>query len=306
MNFFTIPKLFFVSLLVIGLTNSLMAQEDLEALLDEKETPTKEFTKGTFKSTRIINLQSTEKVAPGTLQFVIQHRFGPVNGGYYELYGFDQATIRFGFEYGLHKFVTVGLGRSSNQKAVDGFMKVSLLRQAKGPGSVPFSLLYFSSIAMNGMKWTDTSRTNYFSSRLAYVHQLILGSKLSERLSLEVVPSAIHRNLVVQANEQNLSFAVGAGGRFKISKRVSINSEYIFRIPPKDPSILSYTNNYNSLSVGVDIETGGHVFQLHLSNSLPMIEKGFILETDQTWQKGGIHLGFNITRDFVLHKKAKK
>jgi hypothetical protein len=159
---------------------------------------------------------------------------------------------------------------------------------------------------MNGMKWTDTSRTNYFSSRLAYVHQLILGSKISERLSLEIVPTAVHRNLVVQATEQNLSFAIGTGGRFKISRRMSINAEYIYRIPPKDATVLSFVNNYNSISLGVDIETGGHVFQLHFSNSLPMIEKGFILETDQSWQKGGIHLGFNITRDFVLHKKAKK
>ncbi len=293
-------------LAMLWAANSVSAQDDLEKMLEEAEKPKKEYVKGTFKSTRIINLQSTEKVAPGALQFVIQHRFGPVNGGYYQLFGFDQATIRFGFEYGLNKYMDVGIGRSSYQKNIDGFLKIKLIRQSEGPGALPFSLLYFTSITMNGMKWTDTSRINYFSSRLTYVHQLIVGSKITDRLSLEIVPTAIHRNLVVQAAEQNLVFAVGTGGRFKLSKRLSINAEYVLRIPPKDKTVEAYANNFNSLSVGVDIETGGHVFQLHLSNSLPMIDKGFMLETDQSWQKGGIHIGFNITRDFVINKKAKK
>lgn len=306
MKFFLAKVAFLLLFGTILCTTNTIAQDDLEKLLEDSEEPKKEYTKGTFKATRVINLQSTEKVAPGALQFVIQHRFGPVNGGYYELFGFDQATIRYGFEYGLNRFITVGLGRSSHQKNVDVMLKASLIRQSKGPGSLPFSLLYFTSINMNGMKWTDPNRKNYFSSRLSFVNELILGSKLNDRLSLEIVPSAIQRNLVTTLADQNLVFAVGAGGRYKLSKRVSFNGEYIYRIPQKDKTAPSYTSYYNSLSVGVDLETGGHVFQLHFSNSLPMVDKGFMVETDQSWAKGGIHIGFNITRDFVLNKKAKK
>jgi len=307
MQLFSMVK-YYIIIIAILLSNALSvnAQDDLEKLLED-EAPQKEIVKGAFKSTRVINLQSLEKVAPGTLQFVIQHRFGPVNGGYYQLFGLDQATIRYGFEYGLNRFVTVGMGRSGYQKNVDGFIKTSLIRQSKGgEGALPFSLLYFGSVSMNGMKWIDTSRTNYFTSRLSYVNQLILGSKISDKLSLQIVPTAIHRNLVTQAIERNTVFAIGTGGRFKITKRMSINAEYILRIPPKDKTILSYANNYNSFSIGVDIETGGHVFQLHCSNSLPMFDKGFMVETDQSWAKGGIHFGFNITRDFVINKNAKK
>lgn len=306
MHVFLKIKLSLLFLIILFITPIVIAQDDLEKLLED-DTPKKEYVRGAFKSTKIINLQSVEKVGPGTLQFVIQHRFGPINGGYYHLYGLDQATIRFGFDYGINKYITMGFGRSSYRKTLDGFIKVSLIRQSKGTeGSMPFSLLYFGSIAMDGMKWVDNSRTNYFSSRLGYVHQIIFGGKINERLSLQIVPSVIHRNLVVQTTEPNTNFAVGTGGRFKVSRRISINAEYIYRIPPEDRTVLSYVNNYNSFSVGLDIETGGHVFQIHASNSLPMFERGFILETDQSWANGGIHFGFNITRDFVINKNRKK
>jgi hypothetical protein len=106
------------------------------------------------------------------------------------------------------------------------------------------------------------------------------------------------------ANDPNDFYAIGFGARYRLSKRISVNGEYIYRIPPKDRTAPSFANFYNSMSVGFDIETGGHVFQLHLTNSLPMYENAFITETAETWKNGGIHLGFNISRDFVLVKKS--
>jgi hypothetical protein len=285
------------------LNEHVSAQDDLEAMLED-EKPKKEYVRAAFKGTRVINLHSIEKAAPGALQFLIQHRFGPLNGGTYQLFGLDQATIRIALEYGISKFLMAGIGRSSYQKTYDAFIKASLVRQSKGSSSFPLSALYFGSISVNTLKWDDPSRRNFFSSRLSYVHQLIIGSKVSEKFSFEIVPTLVHKNLVAAANDPNDFYALGMGFRYKLSKRVSCNMEYIYRIPPKDKTALSYAGFYNSLSVGFDIETGGHVFQLHLTNSLPMIEKAFITETSEKWANGGIHLGFNISRDFVLiHKK---
>ncbi|WP_201981591.1 DUF5777 family beta-barrel protein [Hymenobacter rubidus] len=275
---------------------------DLDKMLDGLDAPKRQDVTGTFKAGRVINLQSVEKAAPGTLEFVISHRFGPLNGGAYQLWGLDQSTIRIGLQYGINRFLSVGVGRSSYQKAYDGFAKATLLRQSIGPGAVPVSVVYFGSAAINTLTFDDPSRDNYFSSRLVFVNQLIVARKVSERLSLEIAPTVLHRNLVATERDQNLVYAVGVGGRLKLTKRTSLNAEYIYRVPPKYPDAASYANFYNSLSVGFDIETGGHVFQFHLSNSLSMIEKGFIAETTDSWATGGIHLGFNISRDFVLHR----
>jgi hypothetical protein len=292
--------------------NSILAQgdlksleNDLDAMLDENQTKKKEYVKYTFKGTRVVNLQSVEKVAPGALQFMIQHRFGPINGGAYQLYGLDQATIRFGLEYGFSNFMSFGFGRSSYNKNYDGYVKTTLIRQSKGgPGSFPLSVLYFGSMNVNSTRFDNPDIKNYFSSRLSYVHQIIIGSKVSENFSFEIVPTYVHKNLVNARNDPNDFYAIGFGARYRLSKRISVNGEYVYRIPPKDRTAPAFANFYNSMSLGFDIETGGHVFQLHFTNSLPMYETAFITETAETWKNGGIHLGFNISRDFVLSKKS--
>ncbi|SMC00551.1 hypothetical protein SAMN00120144_1305 [Hymenobacter roseosalivarius DSM 11622] len=280
--------------------------EDLEQLLDEAEVPRRQLVTGTFKGSRIINLQSVEQVQPGTLEFLISHRFGTLDSGAYQLWGLDQSTIRIGLQYGITRFLAVGVGRSSFQKAYDGFAKASLLRQSTGgAGSAPVSVSYFSSVAVNTLKFEDPTRRNYFSSRLVYVNQLLVARKFNERLSLQIAPTVVHRNLVATEQDANIVYAVGVGGRLKLTKRTSLNAEYIYRVPPRYPQAASYAMFYNSLSVGFDIETGGHVFQFHLSNSLSMIEKGFVTETTDSWANGGIHLGFNISRDFNFHPRPR-
>jgi hypothetical protein len=282
------------------------AQEDLEKMLDAEKKPERVYAQSAFKGTRVINLHSLERTKTGTLQFLIQHRFGAINTGAYQFFGLDQATIRLALEYGLSDRIMVGLGRSSYQKNFDAFTKISLIKQQKGIQNIPFSLLYFGSITLNSLKWEDPNRTNYFSSRLSFVHQLIIGSKINERFSCLLAPSIIHRNLVEQAIDQNTVYALGVGARYKITKRTCINAEYVYRVPPANTQALSYANYYNSLSLGVDIETGGHVFQLHITNSQSMIEKGFLSESSQSWEQGGIYPGFNISRDFTIRNKTKK
>lgn len=296
-----------ILLATLGLATTGHAQDSLDSLMSTQKAaagPQHEWATGTFKGTRIINLQSVEKTAPGSLQFLIQHRFGAVNGGGYEFFGLDQATLRLGLEYGVNRALALGIGRSTVDKNYDAYAKATLLRQGRGAGAFPLSLVYFGSVVLRGSK--DVAGEKHASGhRLTYTHQLLIARKLSERLSLELAPTFIHRNEAVYAADANNLFAVGAGARLKLTRRTSFNIEYIARIPPANSASPSYTNNYNSFSIGFDIETGGHVFQLHLTNSLQMVEKGFITETSESWGNGGIHLGFNIARDFVLKHRAK-
>jgi len=281
---------------------SIFAQDDLMDLLNKNAPAEINYATATFKSTRIMNGHSIERMHPGQLDFRISHRFGTLNTGAYNLWGLDQANIHFSLEYGLLNWLMIGVGRGTYEKTFDGFAKFTILRQSTGAKEMPVSLSAFSSVAINSLKWTDTERTNYFSSRLSYVAQVLVARKFSSSLSFQLTPSYVHRNMVPTELDPNDLFALGAGGRMKLSKRISFNAEYYLLANPKD-----YMSQqiYNPLSVGVDIETGGHVFQIILTNSLAMIEKGFIGETTGSWAKGDIHLGFNISRVFNLKKQKK-
>lgn len=298
-----IKSIALILLLSIGF-KGFSQDEDLLSLLGEEKTVN--YTTASFKSTRVINLQSTENMAAGELDIRISHRFGFISGGLYELYGLDQATIRLGADYGITDRLMIGGGRSSYEKTYDGFLKYKILRQSAGARNTPLTMAFMTSMAIKTLKFSDPTRENYFSSNLYYTFQLVLGRKFSDNFSFELVPSLVHRNLVATVDEENDVFAIGAGGRIKLSKRVSFNAEYIYVLPNQ-----LAPQYYNSLSIGFDIETGGHVFQLHFSNSTSMIEKGFITETVGHWGKGKdedgkpltIHLGFNLSRVFNVKKQ---
>ena len=266
-------------------------------LLNKDSKPEINYATATFKSTRIMNGHSIEKMPPGQLDFRISHRFGRINSGAYEFFGLDQANIHFGLEYGILKWLMIGVGRGTYEKTFDGFAKFTLLRQSSGGRSMPVSVSLFSSAALKSVRWADPSRTNYFTSRLSYVGQVLIARKINQGLSLQITPSYVHRNLVATEIDPNDLYAIGAGGRLKLTKRISLNAEYYYLANPK-----TYMSQqvYDPLSVGFDIETGGHVFQLIFTNSLAMIEKGFIGETTGNWLKGDIHFGFNISRVFTL------
>lgn len=280
----------------------LFAQDDLMDLLNSNPTPEINYTTATFKSTRILNGHSIERMPPGQLDFRISHRFGRINSGAYEFFGLDQSNVHFSLEYGIFNWLMIGVGRGTYEKTFDGFTKFTILRQSSGARTMPVSVSAFSSVALKSLKWTDPTRTNYFSSRLSYVGQILIARKISPSFSFQLTPSYVHRNLVATELDPNDLWALGAGGRMKLSRRISLNAEYYYLANPK-----KYMSQkvYDPLSIGVDIETGGHVFQLFFTNSLAMIEKGFIGETTGNWAKGDIHFGFNISRVFTL-KKPKK
>lgn len=290
---------FFVALAFtfFAFSTTVFGQDDLLSLIQD-EKPAVDFTKASFKTTRVINSQSLENTAAGVLDLKISHRFGPLNGGAYELFGLDAATIRIGLDYGISDHLMVGVGRSSVQKTYDGFLKYKLLRQSTGGRTMPVTVIWFSSIALNSLKWQNPDRNNYFSSRLAYTHQLILGRKFSEGFSLQLMPSVVHRNLIPTDQEKHDVLAIGIAGRQKITRRLAINAEYYYVLPDQINKNLK-----NSLAIGFDIETGGHVFQLHFTNSTAMVEKGFITENTGSWKDGDIRFGFNISRVFTISQK---
>jgi len=275
-------------------------QDDLLNLLEQEtqKEQTTEFVYATFKATRIINSQSVETTAGGNLNFIIAHRFGKINDGWYELWGLDNATIRLGLEYGITDWLNIGIGRSSYLKTLDMYGKLRIVRQSSGEKNFPFSAVLFSNIAENGMHWSEPDRVNYFSSRLSFANQLLIARKFSNAFSLQLSPSYIHRNFVETKEDQNDVFAVGAGGRIKLSNRISINAEYFYQIPGTNSEKF-----YNSVAVGIDIETGGHVFQFHVTNSKGMIEQYFIAGTTGDMFDGDIYFGFNINRVFTLKKE---
>jgi hypothetical protein len=290
-----LPLVLFLLLIPAGI----FAQDDLMNLLNESSPKEINFTTATFKSTRILNGHSIERMPPGQLDFRISHRFGRVNSGAYEFFGLDQSNVHFSLEYGIFKWLMFGVGRGTYEKTFDGFTKFTVLRQSTGAREMPVSVSIFSSVALKSLKWNDNARTNYFSSRLSYVGQVLVARKISQEFSVQLTPSYVHRNLVATELDPNDIWAMGAGGRMKLSKRISLNAEYYYIANPK--KYMSQTI-YNPLSVGIDIETGGHVFQLIFTNSLAMIEKGFIGETTGSWKKGDIHFGFNISRVFTVKK----
>ncbi|ALJ00153.1 DUF5777 family beta-barrel protein [Rufibacter tibetensis] len=293
--------LFLMVFLYVGAKTDALAQTDTDLLklAEANDSVTNEAVSATFKATRLINGHTVETNGAGSLLFLISHRFGTLNSGAYNFWGLDQATIRLALEYGITNRFTVGLGRSSLEKTYDGYLKYKVLQQ-KNTGS-PVTVTAFTSVAVKTMDWADQEKNFEFAHRLTYSHQLLVARKFSERLSLQVAPTVVHRNLVETGLGETDVYAVGAGGRFKITKRTSFNAEYFYLLPGETADDFK-----NSLSLGVDIETGGHVFQLMLTNSQGMIEKFFIPRNTGGWSTGDIYFGFNVSRVFNLGKDRRE
>ncbi|MDP4270462.1 MAG: DUF5777 family beta-barrel protein [Bacteroidota bacterium] len=283
--------------LLCGQNMMSQSPENLLNSLDSITPPETAYTYATFKSTRVINGHSIERMKEGQLDFRVSHRFGLINQGAYELFGLDQGTTCINLEYGIKDWVMVGISRASVEKTFSGLTKFSLLRQSSGVRNMPVSVSYLFETSVISVKWSNPDRNNLFSSRFSYLHQLLIARKWNERFSLQISPTLLHRNLVATEANHNDVWALGLAGRYKITRRTALNAEYYPRLNPE-------SNTTNCLSIGFDVETGGHVFQLLVSNSTGMIEKTFIGETTGKWSKGDLHLGFNISRVFAL--KGKK
>ncbi len=255
------------------------------------------FVEQTFSGTRVVIGQAVDIAPNGEMHLDIQHHFGPLNSGFYDFFGFDQAATRIGIHYSFNDWLAIGVGRTTIEKVWDGSLKVRVLRQ-KTNGGMPLSLTYFTSMGINSLKWDDNTRTNYFSSRMTYTHQLILARKFGDRISMQIVPSLVHRNLVEKEIDDNDVYTLGGAVSIKLSETIDINAEYHYILSQQTAKGFD-----NSLSLGIDINTAGHVFQFFLTNSQGIIEQHFIPATKGKWTNGDIHIGFNIVRSFTIKQR---
>lgn len=277
---------------IMAVTLCAWGQDDLLKQLEQNNTAEGTTVTGTFKGTRLINGHSIETREKGNLDFIISHRFGRLNSGAYSLFGLDDSNIRLGLDYAVTDRLTLGLGRNSLSKVYDGFLKYKLLEQQDGPRAIPFSLVWFSNMSITTFRRPELPLN--FQRKLGFTHQLLIARKFSENLSLQLSPSIVHRNMVPLRTDDNDLYALGIGGRYKITPRTSLNVEYFYRLGEQTQ------DTYNALAIGFDIETGGHVFQLHLTNAQAMTETGFIPSTSGDFFGGDIHFGFNISRSFQI------
>lgn len=274
--------------------------EDLLKLVEEK--PKKEFTAATFKTTRLINFHTTEVLGKKSLDFRISHRFGDFNSGSYNAWGIDGgANIRLALEYSHDGRFMVGIGRTSSNKLVDGFVKWKIFRQTTN-NSMPVSITWFSGMYNTFERVTidGINKYQYPSDRLSYCNQLMISRKFNSRFSFQLTGAHVHFNLVEKLTDKNDCFIVGAVTRFKFAKRQAITLEYGYRIN-------QYTKDtyYDSFGIGYDLETGGHVFQLHVTNSFGLTENQYFMYTNKSWSNWGVRLGFNISRVFSLQSRQK-
>lgn len=277
--------------LFIMLSQRLVAQDDLlDQLQQQADSTAVTHTIATFKGTRLINGHSVELRNRKVLDFIISHRFGRLNSGAYHFFGLDEANIRLGLDYGISDRLNAGIGRSSFEKVYDGFVKYKFLRQGSGKGASPLSAVAFASTAIGTL---HSPHELSMSNRMSYSWQLLLARKFTEHLSLQLMPGLVHRNLALTERDDNDIYVLGAGGRYKLSRSIALNLEYYYQFNPPLPE-----PNHHALAIGFDIETGGHVFQLHLTNARAMQERGFITQTSGDFFKGDIHFGFNVSRVF--------
>lgn len=263
----------------------------------EKSAPAPTYISQTFKGSRLVNGHTVETTGAGTLEFIFAHRFGRLNGGAYELFGLDDAFVRIGLEYGVTDNLSVGVGRNSVDKSIDSYLKYKVLRQSQG--GMPITVTAFGSAAyQTSPRKEDAPEGFQNSDRLAYTGQLLIARKFTSSFSLQLMPTIVHKNFVAENTGANDQVAIGVGGRIKVSRSVSLNAEYYYRVNPD-----AATPYKDALGFAIDIETGGHVFQIVLTNTRGMIERAFITETDGDFFDGDIHLGFNVTRAFQLKKR---
>ncbi|MCU4188572.1 DUF5777 family beta-barrel protein [Flavobacterium sp. HXWNR29] len=276
------------------------AQDDLLSEIDT--TATDVTVESAFKSLKIVNLESTKLAAKGDFYFIVAHRFGFIDKGFDDFFGLDNANTQLKFLYGVNDWLTLHIGRSGFQETYDLAAKYRLYAQKEN--GFPVTIVGFNSVAINSELKEEDYPNLKFENRLSYVAQVLISRKFSDKLSLEIAPSVFHENTlrdildennaVILPNPQdNTQFAVGLGGRYKLTSRWSVNVDYAAHL-----NRASQSNYKNPLSIGVDLETGGHVFQMHFTNAQAMHETGYLGQTVGDWSKGEIAFGFNLVRVF--------
>lgn len=268
-------------------------QEDLLNQLDSEKQVTKEVESSAFKGLQICNMQSTKLASKGEWYMVVSHRFGDLTNGFDNFFGLDNANTKFGGIYGVTDWFSVGTSRHTLDKIYEVTAKYRLANQIKN--GFPLTIVGYNTVDINSNLDKEVYPKLEFNNRLAFSTQLLVSRKFSEVFSLELNPIYIHKNLYEYGVEQKNEFFLGSGARYKITKRMSVNFEYAARISTVEGARAPYKN---PLTLGLDIETGGHVFQLVLSNSQAINDVAMFSRPTGDWFSGAIYFGFNMYRVF--------
>ena len=279
---------FFFGILLLPLLA--FSQNDL---LNEINTDsvTNQDVNAVFKGLKIVNFESTKLISKKQFLFMVSHRFGSIENGFDSFFGLDDAVTRLNFVYGISDGFNISVSRSSFQKIYESSIKYRLIVQKVN--GFPFTIVGYNSILINTALSEDNLPKLEFKHRLGYTAQLIISRKVNTNLSLELAPTFFHDNYVMVNDQDNSQYALGLGGRYKLGKRWSLNMDYGWHLNRASDSPFK-----NPFSVGVDLETGGHVFQMHFTNSQAMNTNGFLGQASGDWSNGDIYFGFNLTRIF--------
>ncbi|MEM6299995.1 MAG: DUF5777 family beta-barrel protein [Bacteroidota bacterium] len=303
-------QLLFVFIWLTAMSASAQSLDDLMEAETEEETTDKQettFVENHFLGTRVINLPTTELTRKGMLDFRISHRFGELKSGASDLWGIDRAQIRFNLEYGFTDNLVVGLARSSYRKTYEGYFKYRFARQQEE--GFPLTLAFYGNTGV----WSEEDfdfqdglggfgeEEYVFTDRLTYTFQLIASRKFGKNFSAQLNPSLVQFAIDTRDRDRQ-AYALGGGVRYKLSPRFALTSEYVYLLNRENLPLVDGQEARNSFSIGMDIETGGHNFQLHITNSIPQTAAGYIAQTTETWGDGGIRFGFNIKRSFTIVK----
>lgn len=287
-------KIKYIITLTIALFSfTIEAQDDLLNELDNETKNTKQFYLPAFKAMQIGNLQSTKIADKGDLYLIVSHRFGTIKDGIDDFFGLDQANTKIQLTYSFWDGIQLSLSRDSFEKTYSGTAKVRLTKQSN---QFPLNIVGYASADIN----SEIKKANYpnlkFGDRMTYTTQLLASRRISKKLSLEIAPSFVRQNLQdlnFTGSSTHNQFLMGFGGRLKVSKRMSINLDYAYNFNKHNNSKYN-----NPLTLGIDIETGGHVFQLLFSNARGSNDGAFLTKAQGDWTKGDISFGFNVVRVF--------
>ncbi len=267
----------------------LFAQDDL---FDEIDADVEEdYKSAAFKGLKIVNFESTKMISKKELYFVVSHRFGSLETGFEDFFGLDQAVTRLNLIYGVTDAINIGVSRSSFRKIYESSLKIRLIREKKG-GS-PVTVVSSSNVLINTSLDDAFLPGLEFKNRLGYTTQLLISKKFNKNFSLQLMPTFFHDNYVEVNEQDNSQYVIGFGGRHKLTKRWSLNFDYGVHLNRAETSPF-----VNPFSIGFDLETGGHVFQLHFTNAQPMNTNPFLGQATGDWGDGNIFFGFNLSRVF--------
>jgi len=292
-------KKFLVLFLTITTLTKVKAQSLLENLEENTPVITNSYTTSIFKGYKLINFETPKLLAKNHLNLIISHRFGTIKNGISDLYGLDFASTRIQFTYGLSENINISFSRSKFEKTYDFGTKYKIINQQQN--GFPFTMAGHHLLAINTQleEQRDLLPNLKNKNKLRSSHQLLIASKINHKLSIEIIPTLLHDGLVTYSDQNNWQYAVGMGSRYLITKRTGIIIDYGLHLNRSKSSTAVFNNPF---SLGLEIETGGHVFQLHFSNAQGMFENAFINQASGDWSNGDIFFGFNINRIFNLKK----